>query len=454
MLYPAMAQRLAAHDDASPGVAVRLLLVLVALLAIVVPALIVTLAPPMAVVSPTPPVPLQRIVPPAQVPPVEPVKFVAVTPDDARAYNATIPFSTLPNPAAKPFRLPGDDAQNRQRATDCLAAAVLYEAGDDAAGERAVAQVVINRVRHPAFPKTICGVVFQGSERSTGCQFTFTCDGALLRWKPSDAAWQRAQAIAGAALSGSVDKPIGYSTHYHTDWVVPYWSSSLDKVTGVETHLFFRWTGWWGTPPAFNRQVSSQEPVVPALAALSPAHAPDGVLAGPDDPGTVPIDPTAIANGGLPSPIASDPDTFLVTLDAKWPADSLSDLATQTCGERPYCKFMAWTSAAATPTTVPLSLQQVSMMAFSYLRDRAHGYDKALWNCATFKRDDNAQCMKRQVLVASPPPLPDPKAGTTKSGATPPAPEPLTGIHRKAGEPAKPVDPAPPTAPAATPAKH
>ncbi|MDE8453312.1 cell wall hydrolase, partial [Klebsiella pneumoniae] len=93
---------------------------------------------------------------------------------------ASVPFVEGPNPAARPFRLPGD-APQQARAIDCMAAAVLYEAGDDPVGQRAVAQVVINRVRHPAFPKTICGVVFQGSERPTGCQFTFTCDGALVR---------------------------------------------------------------------------------------------------------------------------------------------------------------------------------------------------------------------------------------------------------------------------------
>src|SRR3546814_11692641 len=73
-----------------------------------------------------------------------------------------------------------------------MAAAMLYESGDDSKGQLAVGQVVINRVRHPAFPKSICEVVFQGSDRATGCQFTFTCDGALAR-RYSDAAWKRAQ---------------------------------------------------------------------------------------------------------------------------------------------------------------------------------------------------------------------------------------------------------------------
>ena len=203
-------------------------------------------------------------------PPVEPVELYDLTSDQARALNAKVPFSTLPNPAARPFRFIGEQAA-RDRAVDCLAAAQYYEAGDDPPGQRAVAQVVLNRLRHPAFPKTVCGVVFQGMERTTGCQFTFTCDGALSR-VPSPEAWERARKLARKALTGSVDRAVGYATHYHTDWVVPYWSASLDKITAVGTHLFFRWTGWWGTPPAFRRTVSSEEPVIAKIAFLSPAH--------------------------------------------------------------------------------------------------------------------------------------------------------------------------------------
>src|SRR5690606_19407181 len=132
-------------------------------------------------------------------PVVEPLVLDASKPDEARKLNAEIAFSTAPNPAARPFTFAGD-ATALGRATDCLAAAMIYEAGDDAVGEQAVGQVVLNRLRHPAFPKTVCGVVFQGQERSTGCQFTFTCDGAMARI-PSDAAWQRARLLAGRMLA-------------------------------------------------------------------------------------------------------------------------------------------------------------------------------------------------------------------------------------------------------------
>src|SRR3546814_20727166 len=98
---------------------------------------------------------------------------------------------------------------------------------------------LIHRARHPAFPKSSCGVVFQGSERTTGCQFTFTCDGALAR-RYSDAAWQRACNNADLMLSGGTYPAVGLATHYHTDWVRPYWSDSLEKIAIVDTHLFFR----------------------------------------------------------------------------------------------------------------------------------------------------------------------------------------------------------------------
>ncbi|NJM51157.1 MAG: hypothetical protein HC843_10015 [Sphingomonadales bacterium] len=188
----------------------------------------------------------------ARPPAVEPVAFKPLEAKDAKAVNAETPFSAAPNPAAAPFAFSGDNAA-RARAADCLTAAVLYEAGNDRIGQQAVAQVVINRARHPAFPKSICGVVFQGSERRTGCQFTFTCDGALAR-RYSAAAWGAARQVASAALSGSVYAPVGLATHYHTDWVVPYWSDSLEKITAVGTHLFFRWPGGWGRRPLTGAQ--------------------------------------------------------------------------------------------------------------------------------------------------------------------------------------------------------
>ena len=397
--------------------ALRAVLAATAALAIAGPALLV--ANPPHIPPPARTKLATRVVPKAEVPEVEPVALQDLTPADARAFNAGVPFSTDPNPAARPFNL-GGGAEDRARAIDCMAAAMLYEAGDDPVGERAVGQVVINRTRHPAFPKTICGVVFQGQERSTGCQFTFTCDGAITR-APNPDAWKRAQALATQALTGRVYAPVGHSTHYHTDWVVPYWSASLDKVAEVHTHLFFRWTGWWGTPGAFRRAVSDAEPVIAKLAAWSPAHALAGAL---DDAAALTTEANAVIAGteAGAGAMVSDPNTLLVTLDRKITPDLLPAFAKRACGERDYCRVMGWTEKRLTPTHLPLDPNQVAGMAFSYLRDRPKGFDKPLWNCVVFARADKRECMKVQVLLPRTAPVPGQLEATPSTGliAAPP----------------------------------
>ncbi|NJC33601.1 spore germination cell wall hydrolase CwlJ-like protein [Sphingomonas jejuensis] len=350
-------------------------------------------------------------------PQVEPVELEPIAPDDAVAINAAIPFSTLPNPAARPFRFAGD-AEAKARAVDCLASAMYYEAateGDD--GQRAVGQVVLNRVRHPAFPKSVCGVVFQGAERRTGCQFTFTCDGALAR-VPREAGWARARRLAEAALEGRVFRPVGQATHYHTNWVLPYWSGSLDKIVAVGTHLFFRWAGWWGTPPAFRRSVSGSEPVVPRLAFTSAAHrtgdVPDAALRLLADAVGTPVAATQqrpplladagtadssiaaprIAADGPPSAlIRPGEDSFIYLLDAAAP-DAFPAVARRACGAKPFCKFQGWTDTAQLPAGYPVPSDRLATMSFSYLRDRDAGFDKMLWNCRQFPRSDPSQCMR------------------------------------------------------------
>jgi spore germination cell wall hydrolase CwlJ-like protein len=202
-----------------------------------------------------------------------PLILKQVAPEQALQINSAIPVTSGPNPAAKPFVFKGDKAA-RTQALECLASAVYYEAGSqDDNGERAVAQVVLNRVRHPAFPSSVCSVVYEGSTRATGCQFTFTCDGSQYRG-PDLAGWRRAYRIAEQALNGYVFAPVGYATHYHADYVVPYWASTLAKNAVVGAHIFYRWAGGWGRPTAFNKSYSGHEPNAVALrnAALAAVH--------------------------------------------------------------------------------------------------------------------------------------------------------------------------------------
>jgi hypothetical protein len=175
--------------------------------------------------------------------------------------------------AAKPFFMPGTGITTR-RAQECLAQAVWYEAASESeAGQRAVAQVVLNRVAHPAWPSSVCGVVYQGSERTTGCQFTFTCDDSLAR-RPSGASWARAQRIAAEALSGSVYAPVGLATHYHTLWVDPYWARTLDHIGTIGAHRFYRLRGGKGQAGAFTDGYAGIEPVVSERTTPPPAGVP------------------------------------------------------------------------------------------------------------------------------------------------------------------------------------
>ncbi len=152
--------------------------------------------------------------------------------------------------AAQPFRLGG--ALDASRDLECLTQAAYYEArGEGRDGMRAVAQVVLNRVRHRAFPNSVCGVVFQGAGRRTGCQFSFTCDGSM-RGRVNRAAWNRAREIASSALSGAVEARVGNATHFHTTGVSPRWRHSLIQVSQVGDHLFYRFGGRSGSGAAFT----------------------------------------------------------------------------------------------------------------------------------------------------------------------------------------------------------
>jgi hypothetical protein len=167
---------------------------------------------------------------------------------------------TAPGHAAAPF----EGATGGGRALDCLTAAVYYEARSEPLdGQRAVAQVVLNRVRHPAFPRSICGVVFQGRERRTGCQFSFTCDGSLLR-APAAGPWRQAEEIARAALAGQTEPSVGTATHYHADYVLPKWAFQLGKIGQIGRHIFYRFAGGWGRSSALSAAYSGRE-AIPAL---------------------------------------------------------------------------------------------------------------------------------------------------------------------------------------------
>jgi spore germination cell wall hydrolase CwlJ-like protein len=152
-------------------------------------------------------------------------------------------FRTVPDSQTVAARFGGDRgaAKARRRADlECLTEAVYYEArGESPRGQAAVAQVVMNRVKHPAFPKSVCAVVFQGAGRV--CQFSFACDGSMKK-RREGLAWNRARDIAGRAMSGALRAEIGSATHFHTTAVSPAWAPQMLRVANVGTHVFYRFS--------------------------------------------------------------------------------------------------------------------------------------------------------------------------------------------------------------------
>jgi spore germination cell wall hydrolase CwlJ-like protein len=139
------------------------------------------------------------------------------------------------------FKYKGESqAEFEERERRCLATAIYFEArGEPVQGQVAVGQVILNRVRSPNFPETICGVVYQG-QLAPGCQFSFTCDGKTDTPK-NDSHWALAQKLSRQITSGQVWLPeIGYSTFYHADYVSPQWKSAMNKIDSIGRHIFYK----------------------------------------------------------------------------------------------------------------------------------------------------------------------------------------------------------------------
>ncbi|WP_428333530.1 cell wall hydrolase [Novosphingobium sp.] len=339
----------------------------------------------------------------AQVPVLpSPEALLAINPDAARVSNAAVAVQPSSD-SAPPFRSAGMPTDAIERAADCLAAAEWYEAGDNPPGERAVAQVVLNRVRHPAFAKSVCGVVFQGAQDGAhgngACQFTFACDGSMVARTPGPPAWTRARAIALAALAGAVDSDVGLATHYHADYVVPRWRDSLVKLGVVGPHLFYRWPGYWGSPGALRPLPwGNDEPRVPSLARLSPAHG----IALPEDDGVTLSRGAAPANipstmaaarslGEVVAPVSRTGGTterIAMMVDPAAFSGSYAVRAFGLCKDHPRCLVIGRNPAAP------------DAIAFLLLHDTRKGAETALWNCARTPRPDTAQCLPDGAATA------------------------------------------------------
>jgi spore germination cell wall hydrolase CwlJ-like protein len=198
-----------------------------------------------------------------------PFPFGQLTSADATALNAVLPIDDADFAPAQPFFLRATGPE-RDRALLCMTQAIYYEAAlEPTEGQQAVAQTVLNRVRHPDFPKSVCGVVYEGSQLPIGCQFSFTCDGSLAR-PPIEPYWSRAKFVAEAALDGFVARDIGSATHYHADYVFPRWGPQMVKIVQLGAHIFYRFPGPAGAPQVLTGRYSGNEL---AVALISPSQA-------------------------------------------------------------------------------------------------------------------------------------------------------------------------------------
>ncbi len=146
-----------------------------------------------------------------------------------------------PTPEGLDFRYKGESqAEFEQRERRCLAIAIYFEArGEPVQGQVAVGQVILNRVRSPMFPETICGVVYQG-QMEKGCQFSFTCDGKTDIPRDNEQ-WALAQDISKQITAGELWLPeVGYSTFYHANYVNPRWAGSMNKIDKIGRHIFYK----------------------------------------------------------------------------------------------------------------------------------------------------------------------------------------------------------------------
>ncbi len=233
----------------------------------------------------------------------------------------TLPGADLERMIKKPVRRSFGPyvAHSSDSDFDCLSQAVYYEArGEGRDGQVAVAQVVMNRAQDPRYPRTVCGVVFQGVNSGKACQFSFACDGSMARRK-EHRAWRHAQNVARDVLAGrAYSEAVDRATHFHTTGVNPAWSRTLTRVARVGTHIFYSLPAHRGGYRIRQASLTTQEQALvqadtdailavselpPAAAPVSDAPAaetapvnavvaPEATSAAPADPITLPA-PTA-----------------------------------------------------------------------------------------------------------------------------------------------------------------
>lgn len=335
---------------------------------------------------------------------VDALRLAVVSPA-AAAVNAAVQVQDASNAANNGFAAQLQflgPAGDRDRAIDCLAVAAWYEAGNDFDGQRSVMQVVLNRVAHPSFPKSVCGVVFEGSHRVTGCQFTFTCDGSMVRRRPSPVAMARARAIATVALKSTIYPEVSQATHYHADYVLPWWSSKLVRLAKVGPHIFYRWPGKRGALSGRPSSASEAElaqltfQAVARSASLPVASAAEGApLATGTMAITAPLASAELATGNIAStaPAPKTDGAIFLAVDRTSPSGRWAVSALGKCTGQAGCRVLAYETQERLAHNSATSARSREKPIFLFVRDPASGIELALWDCEKVERPASSQCL-------------------------------------------------------------
>ncbi|MBV8474961.1 MAG: cell wall hydrolase [Hyphomicrobiales bacterium] len=170
------------------------------------------------------------------------------------------------------------EPKDSARQMRCLAEAIYFESrGEPEAGQAAVAQVVMNRVRSGIFPADVCGVVYQDRNRPFACQFSFACEGRSLRIE-EPGPWAVATRIAQSVVSGAAFNPkVAEALNYHATYVMPFWAPYLKRVDRIGNHIFYAMKGGlnWA-PGALNGR--GDLPPAPAQQASAIPRSPSAAL--------------------------------------------------------------------------------------------------------------------------------------------------------------------------------
>jgi hypothetical protein len=180
------------------------------------------------------------------------VSLASTTPAPVEPEVIAMPAGFAPEPGTVPLEEQGRDGsahpnyaalidpEEMSREQRCLAEAVYFEArSEPPAGQAAVAQVVLNRVKSGLYPRSVCGVVYQNRNRYKACQFTFACEGKSLRiTEPGP--WKQAVKVARDVTDGTTYlSKVGNALNYHADYVKPYWARSLHRNDRIGRHIFY-----------------------------------------------------------------------------------------------------------------------------------------------------------------------------------------------------------------------